>query len=169
LSDTCPLLNAFGEHMSRHQPEPRALDQTDVKILETLLRDARLSSRQLARKIGISVGTVLDRVKRMEQSGVIKGYSVMLDHEKLGYELTVVTEITVSKGKLLEMEKQIGKISSVCAVYDVTGSTDAIAIAKFRSRKELSAFTKSLLAMPFVERTNTHLALTTVKEDHRLI
>jgi DNA-binding Lrp family transcriptional regulator len=155
--------------MSRHQPEPRALDQTDVKILETLLRDARLSSRQLARKIGVSVGTVLDRVKRMEQSGVIKGYSVMLDHEKLGYELTVVTEITVSKGKLLEMEKQIGKISSVCAVYDVTGSTDAIAIAKFRSRKELSAFTKSLLAMPFVERTNTHLALTTVKEDHRLI
>ena len=155
--------------MSKNNTDLTPLDQTDVKILENLLRDARLSSRQLARKIGVSVGTVLDRIKRMEQSGVIKGYSVMLDDERLGYELTVVTEITVSKGKLLEMEKQIGKISSVCAVYDVTGSTDAIAIAKFRSRKELSAFTKSLLAMPFVERTNTHLALTTVKEDHRLI
>jgi DNA-binding Lrp family transcriptional regulator len=155
--------------MSTSQAVPRPLDQTDVKILENLLRDARLSSRQLAKKIGVSVGTVLDRIKRMERSGVIKGYSAMLDHEKLGYELTVVTEITVSKGKLLEMEKQIGKIPNVCAVYDVTGSTDAIAIAKFKSRKELSAFTKSLLAMLFVERTNTHLALTTVKEDHRLI
>jgi len=155
--------------MSEKERSSRPLDPTDVKILESLLKDARLSSRQLARKIGVSVGTVLDRIKRMEQNGVIRGYSAMLDHEKLGYELTVVTEITVSKGKLLEMEKQIGKISSVCAVYDVTGSTDAIAIAKFKSRKELSAFTKNLLAMPFVERTNTHLALTTVKEDHRLI
>jgi DNA-binding Lrp family transcriptional regulator len=155
--------------MSKNESDLRPLDQTDVKILENLLKDARLSSRQLARKVGVSVGTILDRIKRMEQNGVIRGYCAMLDHEKLGYALTVVTEITVSKGKLMEMEKQISKISSVCAVYDVTGSTDAIAIAKFKSRKELSAFTKSLLAMPFVERTNTHLALTTVKEDHRLI
>ena len=149
--------------------DERPLDQTDVRILENLLRDGRLSSRQLAMKVGVSVGTVLDRIKKMEQNGVIRGYCAMLDHEKLGYALTVVTEITVSKGKLLEMEKQIGKMSGVCAVYDVTGSTDAIAIAKFKSRKELSAFTKSLLAMPFVERTNTHLALTTVKEDLRLL
>ena len=144
-------------------------DHTDVKILRSLLEDARLSSRQTARKVGVSVGTVLARIKKMERDGVIKGYSAVLDHEKLGYELTVVTEITVSKGKLLEMEKQIGRIPNVCAVYDVTGSTDAIAIAKFRNRKELSDFTKGLLAMPFVERTNTHVVLTTVKEDHRLI
>ncbi|MGD0422785.1 MAG: Lrp/AsnC family transcriptional regulator [Candidatus Bathyarchaeia archaeon] len=144
-------------------------DHTDVKILRSLLEDARLSSRQTARKVGVSVGTVLARIKKMERDGVIKGYSAVLDHEKLGYELTVVTEITVSKGKLLEMEKQIGRIPNVCAVYDVTGSTDAIAIAKFRNRKELSDFTKGLLAMPFVERTNTHVVLATVKEDHRLI
>jgi DNA-binding Lrp family transcriptional regulator len=105
----------------------------------------------------------------MEQSGLIKGYSAILDHERLGYELTVVTEITVSKGKLLEMEKEIGKNPNVCAVYDVTGSIDAIAVAKFKNRRELSEFTKGLLAMPFIERTDTHVVLTTVKEDHRLI
>jgi DNA-binding Lrp family transcriptional regulator len=105
----------------------------------------------------------------MEQNGLIKGYSVILDQEKLGYELTVVTEITVSKGKLVEMEQRISKMPNVCAVYDVTGLTDAIAIAKFKDRQQLSEFTKGLLAMPFVERTNTHVVLTTVKEDHRLL
>ena len=90
-----------------------------------------------------------------------------MNQEKLGYDLTVVTEITVSKGKLLEVEQEIAKIPNVCAVYDVTGLTDAMVIVKSKNRKELSDFTKSVLAMPFVERTNTHLVLTTVKEDYR--
>jgi DNA-binding Lrp family transcriptional regulator len=105
----------------------------------------------------------------LEESGVIRGYSAMLDHEKLGYQLTVVAEITVLKGKLLEMEEAIGRLPNTCAVYDVTGVTDALVIAKFHTREELSKFTKSLLSMPFVDRTNTHVVLTTVKEDLRLL
>jgi len=145
------------------------IDEIDKKILSEYLKDARSSFREVASKIGVAVGTVLSRTRKMEKEGVIKGYSVMLDHEKLGYELTAITEITVSKGKLLEMEKEIAKFPNICAVYDVTGLTDAIVIAKFHDREELSRFTKALLAMPFVERTNTHLVLTTVKEDFRLI
>ena len=145
------------------------LNETDKKILKGLLEDARFSSRQIAKNVGVSVGTVLSRIKKMEGEGLIKGYSVILDHEKLGYELTVVTEITVSKGKLVEMENEIAKISNVCGVYDVTGLTDAIIIAKFRNREELGQFTKSLLALPHIERTNTHVALTTVKENFRLL
>jgi len=93
----------------------------------------------------------------------------LLDHEKLGYELTVVSDITVSKGRLLEVETEIARLPNVCCVYDVTGLVDAIVIAKFKSREELSKFTKRLLALPYVERTNTHVVLTTVKEDFRLI
>ena len=145
------------------------LNETDVKILKSLLEDARFSSRQIAKNVGVSVGTVLSRIKKMEDDGLIKGYSAILDHEKLGYELTVVTEITVSKGKLVEMENEIAKIPNVCGVYDVTGLTDAIIIAKFRNREELGQFTKRLLALPYLERTNTHVVLTTVKEDFRLI
>ncbi|MEM3068554.1 MAG: Lrp/AsnC family transcriptional regulator [Nitrososphaerales archaeon] len=146
-----------------------SIDETDRKILSEYLKDARLSFREVASKIGVAVGTVLSRTRKMEKAGLIKGYSVVLDHEKLGYELTAITEITVSKGKLLEMEKEIAKFPNICAVYDVTGLTDAIIIAKFRNREELSKFTKALLGMPFVERTNTHIVLTTVKEDFRLI
>lgn len=145
------------------------LNETDKKILENLLADARLSSRQIAKNVGVSVGTVLSRVKKMEEDGLIKGYSAILDHEKLGYELTVVTEITVSKGKLVEMENEVAKLPGVCCVYDVTGLTDAIIIAKFKSREDLGKFTKNLLSLPYVERTNTHVVLTTVRENFRLL
>jgi DNA-binding Lrp family transcriptional regulator len=145
------------------------LNDTDVRILKSLLEDARFSSRQIAKNVGVSVGTVLSRIKKMEDEGLIKGYSAILDHEKLGYQLTVVTEITVSKGRLVEMEAEIAKIPSVCGVYDVTGSTDAVIIAKFRSREDLGQFTKRILALPYIERTNTHVVLNTVKENFRLL
>ncbi len=145
------------------------LSETDVKILQVLLEDARFSSRQIAKKVGVSVGTVLSRIKKMEEEKLIKGYSVLLNHEILGYELTVVMEVTVSKGRLVEMENEIAKIPNVCSVYDVTGLTDAFIIAKFKTREELGKFTKRLLALPYIERTNTHVVLTSVKEDFRLL
>jgi DNA-binding Lrp family transcriptional regulator len=155
--------------MSKTVKSSMLLDETGVKILERLTLDARLSSRQIAKQCNVSIGTVLSRIKKMEQEGIIKGYSIMPDHEKLGYELTVVTEITVSKGRLLEMENEIARFPNVCCVYDVTGLVDAIIVAKFKNREDLSKFTKHLLSLPFVERANTHVVLTTIKEDFRLI
>jgi DNA-binding Lrp family transcriptional regulator len=145
------------------------LNETDKKILKNLLEDARSSSRQIAKNVGVSVGTVLSRIKKMEGNGLIQRYSVILDHEKIGYALTVVTEITVSKGRLVEMEKEIARMPGVCGVYDVTGLTDAVIIGKFRSREDLGKFTKQLLALPYIERTNTHVVLATVKENFNLI
>ena len=145
------------------------MDETDVKILRTLVSDARLSSRQISKKAGVSIGTVLTRMKRMEKEGVVRGYCAVVDHEKLGYMLTALVEITVSKGRLLEMENEIARMPNVCAVYDVTGLTDAFVIAKFKSREDLSAFAKRLLSLPYVERSNTHVVLTTIKEDFRLV
>jgi DNA-binding Lrp family transcriptional regulator len=145
------------------------LDETDVKILKALTEDARLSSRRIARQCDVSIGTALSRIRKMESEGIIKGYMVLLDQEKLGYELTVVTEITVSKGRLLETENEIARIPNVCCVYDLTGLTDAAIIAKFKNREDLSKFTKHLLSLPHVERTNTHVVLTTIKEDFRVV
>jgi len=145
-----------------------SLDETDIKILKSLTLNARLSSRQIAKQCGVSIGTALSRIKKMEKKGIIKSYSALLDHEKLGYELTVVSEITVSKGRLLEMENEIARLQNVCCVYDVTGLIDAVIVAKFKNREELGKFTKRLLAMPYVERTNTHVVLTTIKEDFRI-
>jgi DNA-binding Lrp family transcriptional regulator len=145
------------------------MDETDVKILKSLIANARLSSRQVAKQCGISIGTALSRTRKLEDERIIKGYTAVLDHERLGYELTVVTEITVSKGRLLEIENEIARMPNVCCVYDLTGMADAAIIAKFKTREELSRFTKHVLSLPNVERTNTHVVLTTVKEDFRIV
>lgn len=143
-------------------------DEIDKKIVNEYLQDSRLSYREIAKRLGLAVGTIMTRTKKLELQGIIKDYTVILDHNKLGYDLTAITEITVSKGKLIEMEKEIAKMKVTCAVYDVTGDNDAIIIAKFKNRQELNQFTKKLLSMSFVERTNTHIVLDTIKEDFRL-
>ena len=73
------------------------LDKTDEKILRNLMVDARLSARQLALKLGMSTVTVLSRIKKMEKEKIIKGYSALIDHEKLGYSLTAIIEIIAKK------------------------------------------------------------------------
>ncbi|MFB5609880.1 MAG: Lrp/AsnC family transcriptional regulator, partial [Nitrosarchaeum sp.] len=120
------------------------LDETDKKILKNLLVDARLSARQLALKLGISTVTVLSRIKKLEKEKIIRGYTALIDHEKLGYNLTAIIEIIAKKDKIIDIEEELSKIENVCGVYDITGNTDTVVIAKFRSRNELSEFVKEI-------------------------
>lgn len=120
------------------------LDNLDRSLLKALEFDGRQSFRDLAKKTGVSVVTVAQRVRKMEGEGIVKGYSVLLNQEKLGYEITTITEVTVSKGKLVEVQEKIAKLNSVCAVYDVTGIEDSIVVSKFRNRDEVSKFAKEL-------------------------
>lgn len=145
------------------------LDEIDIKILRKLISDARLSYRNIAEQIGVSPPTVLARVEKLEKNKIIKSYSALLDHEKLGYDLTAIIEVTAIKNKVVEVEKVLSKYENVCAIYDITGLTDMIIVAKFRNRKELSNFVKKELSIPSVQRTNTHLVFITVKEDFKLL
>ncbi len=145
------------------------MDKIDEKILKNLLFDARLSARQLSLKLGLSTVTVLSRIKKLEKEKIIKGYTSVLNHEKLGYDLTAVIEIIAKKDKLVQVEDELSGIENVCAVYDVTGNTDTLIIAKFKGREDLSKFIKNLSAISNVESTITHVVLNTVKEDFRLI
>ncbi len=144
------------------------MDDTDKKIIAEYLKDARVSYREVAKRLQLAVGTVLTRTKKLENDGIIESYSAVLNHDKLGYEIIAISEITVSKGKLTEVENAIAKLSPTCAVYDVTGENDVILISKFKSRDEMSNFTKKLLSMSNVERTNSRIVLNTIKEDFRL-
>jgi DNA-binding Lrp family transcriptional regulator len=144
------------------------IDELDERILKILLVEGRSSAREVGDRLHVSTSTVTTRMQRLRDRQILRGFIADLDFQKLGYELTVITEIIVSKGKLLEMEREIARFPGVCAVYDVTGEIDAIVVSKCRNREDLSRFTKELLAMPFVERTNSHVVLTTVKEDFRL-
>ncbi|MDI9620154.1 MAG: Lrp/AsnC family transcriptional regulator [Candidatus Nezhaarchaeota archaeon] len=140
------------------------LDDVDKAILRELLTNARLSFREIARRIGTSTVTVANKVRRLEENGIIKGYTVTLDLEKLGYDVTAIIEVVASRGKITEVEEIVAKSHNVQAVYDVTGQSDAIIIARFKNRIELSKFIKKLLAGECVERTITHVVLNVRKE-----
>ncbi len=143
------------------------MDKIDEKILKNLMVDARLSARQLGIKLGLSTVTILSRIRKLEKEKIIKGYTALVDHEKLGYDLTAIIEI-IAKKDIIDIEEKLSKIDNVCGVYDITGNTDTVIIAKFKERNELSAFVKSLSSMVNVENTITHVVLNTAKEDFRL-
>ena len=145
------------------------LDETDRKILRECMEDSRQSYREIARKIGVSPGTVVSRIRDMEKKGIIEKYTAKLNYEKLGYDLTVITEVTVSNGMIVEVGHEITKLKEACAIYNVTGDADVMVLAKFRNRDELSNFTKRVLKLPNVERTKTHLVLITLKEDFNIL
>ena len=145
------------------------IDDKDLQILKHLLVDARQSARHLSQRLDVSTVTMISRIKKLEEKKIIKGYSARLDHDLLGYDITAVIEIKTTQGKMLEIEKIIAKEINVISVYDITGDTDTLVVAKFKNRSSLSNFVKKLSAIPNIENTVTHIVLNTIKEDNRLL
>lgn len=144
------------------------LDSTDVQILKSLQHNARRSYRDIARELHLSLNTVSTRIKRMEDEGIIQRYSALVDAARIGFDMTAIIGIQISKGKLLEVQRRIAGDRHVSAVYDVTGEWDSIVIARFANRVELNSFIKKMLTTEFIERTQTQVVLNTVKEDYAL-
>lgn len=141
------------------------LDNLDKKILNILAENSKLSYRQIASKLNISPATVMNRVKKLENEKIIKKYTTLLDYEKAGYDVDILIEVRISKGKLLEVEKKISQNPNVFAVYDVTGTFDAVILARFENRRKMDNFLKKLQTYDFVERTETKLILNILKEE----
>ena len=139
-------------------------DKTDVKILEVITENSRLSYRKIAKKIEVSTLTVLSRMKKMEESGVIKGYSTLIDHKKLGLGMTVIIEVKTTKGHSV-LRDQLKKLENVYGIWGITGKNDLMILAKFVDTDMLSKFTKKIFALPNIEGLETHLVLDTIKED----
>ena len=136
-----------------------------MQIIALLQGDSRLSFNKLAKKLGVSVGTTYNRVKTLEALGVVKGYTVVLDTSKLGFELTAIILIQAAGKHLLDVEREIANTANVIAVYDIAGEHDAAVVAKFKDRTSLNKYLQSLLTKPYVKRTVTNVALNVVKED----
>jgi len=142
-------------------------DDVDLKIIMLLQDDSRLSFNKIASKLGISVGTAYNHIRNLEKKGVLKGYTVLIDPTMLGYTMTALILIQAEGAHLVHVENEIAKISDVISVYDITGDYDVAVIARFKDRTGLNSFVKKLLAVPYVKRTVTNVALNVVKEDFR--
>ena len=112
---------------------------------------------------------VIHRVKKYEESGVIKGYIPLVDPGFLGLDLTAIIALRISQGKLLEVQENIAEDPRVMAVYDITGEWDSLVIGYFKDRKDLNDFIKNLLSQKNVDRSVTHIVLNVVKEERKVM
>lgn len=144
------------------------LDTLDTQILTILGEDARKSYREIAKELKVATGTVYNRVKRLTDEGVLKGYIPLIDPAKVGYELTALILLQVDGKFLTEVEKELATFKEVYSVYDITGDFDVAVIARFKDRASLNKFIKSVLTIPHIKRTVTNVVLNVVKEDPRV-
>ena len=142
------------------------IDELDKKIINTLIENSRLSYRQIAQKLKKSAATIMNRINALEKNRIIKKYTTEVDYEKLGYDVPVIIELRILKGKLFEIEKKIAKHPNVSIIYDTTGELDATVIAKFKTRRAMDNFLKEIQTYDFIQRTNTKLILNTIKEEN---
>lgn len=140
------------------------MDDVDRRILKVLEVDARTSLRKIAEVVGVALGTVSNRVRRLESLGVIKGYTVLLDPDKAGWGLSVVIGLRIEKGRLIEIQEKIARDNRVYGVYDVTGDYDSMVLARATNRDDLDDLIKRVASVPGIQRSVTHLVLNSVKE-----
>jgi DNA-binding Lrp family transcriptional regulator len=144
------------------------IEELDRKILNVLNRDARMSFRRIAKELRISPTTLYNKVKKLEKSGVLKGYIPLIDKESVGYDLMAIISLRVRQEKDIEVQKAIAKFPQVGAVYEVTGDWDLILVCYFKGRDDLTNFLKKELPLPNIERAMTHLVLNVIKEEKRI-
>ncbi len=143
-------------------------DELDRKIIQALNRNARKSYREIAKEVGTSVTSVINRIKKFEETGAIKGYIPVVDQEYFGLSMSAIIALRISRGKLLDIQQKIAQDPRIAAVYDVTGDWDSIIIGYFRDRHDLNDFIKDILILENVDRSITYVVLNVIKEERRI-
>lgn len=113
------------------------IDQIDEMILEALQRDARMSQKELAALAGLSSPSVAERVRRLEERGVIRGFTVDIDPRSLGYTLQAIVRIKPLPGKLHIVQQLLDSIPEFSECDRVTGDDCFIARLHVRSIDQL--------------------------------
>ena len=118
-------------------PNSFALDDIDRRILEILVVDARISLKQLADKIKLSSPSTSERLRRLEERGAIRAFTVDVDPRALGYELQAIVRIRPMPGKLAQVQKLVTEIAEFSECDKVTGDDCFIGRLHLRSIEHL--------------------------------
>ena len=138
--------------MKRLRNENADLDAADLKILRLLETDARTSTAELARAVGLSAPSVAERIRKLQESGVIEAYTVRINPEALGLKLSAWLRIRPVPGQLAAVAEIIRNLPEIAQCDRVTGEDCFIALAHVGSVAELERVIDRII--PFA-MTNT--------------
>lgn len=140
--------------------EEAELDETDREILELLQRDSRRSFAEIAKAVSLSAPAVKRRVSRLEDQGVIRGYTLQLDHAKLGRPLDAFTELRFAGSTSVDAIAAIAtEIPEVETVFTIAGDPDALVWIRVRDVAELKRVIDRLRRSGKVTGTKTLMVL----------
>lgn len=141
------------------------VDKLDKKILNMLLEDGTLTYKQIAKKLESTPATIHNRLKRMKREKILLGVKPVLDTKKLGYDVDVLINVSVTKGINKELEDFIRKQKNVIAAYSVSGEYDKTLIAKFKSMEEADLFIDKINRINNVVRTVSNFVFHSITEE----
>jgi len=148
------------------------LDETDLHILDLLQHDARLTNKEIAAKLGKSVTSVFERVKRLESEGYIKGYVALLDRKKTGKHVTAFASITLKEhghDLFLEFESKINAFPEVMECYKTNGPCDYLLKVLVADIEDYELFiTNKLSRLEAVSRINSLFVISESKHETAL-
>ena len=137
------------------------LDDKDMDILSLLKKNAKNTTQQISRELNIPITTVHNRIKKLESSGIIEKYTVVLNQSKLGRNVSARLALRVTKlADQYKICNDVLNIDCVDKVYQVTGDYDIIASVRVRDIEELhSLIMMQLRTMPEIQNTSTTIVL----------
>ncbi|MFX1418075.1 MAG: Lrp/AsnC family transcriptional regulator [Promethearchaeota archaeon] len=137
----------------------KVLDEIDRDILRILQSNARTSYREIQNSLGISIGTIHNRISKLKEREIIEGYTLRLNNEKLGYKLSFLIRINCDGKFTEEILNDIAKKPEVCSVFHTTGEQSAALICRFRESDDVHKFIRDLNQKEYITRTNSNMIL----------
>lgn len=148
------------------------LDEKDLRILEILQENSKVTMKELSRKIGSPITTTHSRVRKLEKEGYIRGYRAILDAKKLGIQTSAFILVSFTKNTGIDQRRLAREISlfpEVQEVHIITGDWDILLKVKVKDVEELGRFVvDKLRQIHGVEKTYTSVVLDTIKETTKI-
>jgi Lrp/AsnC family leucine-responsive transcriptional regulator len=141
------------------------LDETDREILALLQQDASIPRTRIAELVGLSGPAVLERVRKLEDAGVIRGYATLLDSRRLGLDVTAFIGVSLQHPRhIAEIEHWVSAMPAVLECHHVTGDFTLLLKVKAVNTAGLEALLADIRSLDGVQRTVTMVALSTQSE-----
>ena len=148
------------------------MDAIDRKILEILQEDCMISYKEIATSIGLSYNPTYERIRRMEEEGIIKSRVAILDPKKIGVHLFVYCNITLkeqSKKSLIDFEKRIKTIPEIIEAFSLTGVYDYMLKIAIRDIDAYNTFIMNKIAnIPNIGQYHSNIVMSVVKDETAL-
>jgi Lrp/AsnC family transcriptional regulator for asnA, asnC and gidA len=136
------------------------LDETDMKILDLLREDSRLSYREIGKRIHVSTGTVSERVKHMMESGVIRRFTTAVNPALLGLDVPMFLRVRVNPLESIEnVVKRFERVEEACCIHYVTGDLDMIVLVRCTDHDHAANVLDTIRTMKGVERVDSNVVL----------